>query len=373
MPPLPLIPVSSQPIEVAQKKKCGVLGCTGSVGQRFILLLSQHPTFVLHAVGASTRSAGKKYSVATRWKQSQAMPAGVKDLIVQECKSENFMDCDVVFSGLDADVAGEIEMEFLRKDLVVFSNAKNYRRDPLTPLIVPTVNTNHFSIIPHQRKEYNLKKGFLITNANCSTTGLVIPLKALQDAFGPISTVVVTTLQAISGGGYPGVPSMDILDNVVPFISGEEEKIEWETGKILGSVNEDATGFKLLDTITVSAQCTRVAVLDGHTCCVSLKFANSPPPSVDEIKKALREYVSEPQKIGCPSAPKNAIYVFDEDDRPQPRLDRDLDGGYAVSVGRIRPDTVFDIRFVALSHNTVIGAAGSSILNAEAAVVHGLF
>lgn len=237
-------------------------------------------------------------------------------------------------------------------DLVVFSNAKNYRRDPITPLIVPLVNIDHFQVVPHQRSVHGLKKGFIITNANCSTTGLVVPLKALQDAFGAISTVCVTTLQAISGGGYPGVPSMDILDNVVPFIGGEEEKIEWETAKILGAVSGDNTGFHMLDTITVSAQCNRVAVMDGHTCCVSVKFAQQPPPSIDEIKAALRDYVSEPQRLGCHSAPKKAIYVFEEEDRPQPRLDRDLDGGYAVSVGRVRKDPVFDIKFVALSHNS---------------------
>lgn len=273
-------------------------------------------------------------------------------MVITECKPEAFARCDVVFSGLDADVAGEIEIAFLKADLVVFSNAKNYRRDPITPLIVPLVNIDHFEVIPHQKKSHGLKKGFIITNANCSTTGLVVPLKALQDAFGTISTVVVTTLQAISGGGYPGVPSMDILDNIVPYISGEEEKIEWETAKILGAVNSDSTGFSNLSTITVSAQCNRVAVLDGHTCCVSVKFAKSPPPSIEEIKTALRNYRCEAQEIGCYSAPKKAIYVFDEADRPQPRLDRDLDGGYAISVGRVREDNVFDVKFVALSHNS---------------------
>ncbi|KAL7275449.1 aspartate-semialdehyde dehydrogenase [Rhizina undulata] len=354
------------------KRKCGVLGCTGSVGQRFILLLSQHPYFELHAVGASSRSAGKRFSQATRWKQAQLMPASVRDMIVKECRPEHFADCDIVFSGLDADVAGEIEADFLKSNLVVFSNAKNYRRDPLTPLIVPLVNTSHFDIIPHQRAYHNLSKGFLVTNANCSTTGLVVPLKALHDAFGPVELVTVTTLQAISGGGYPGVPSMDILDNVVPFISGEEEKIEWETGKILGSVNSSATGFDLLSTTKVSAQCNRVAVMDGHTACVSIKFAQRPPPTVEQVKEALRNYICEPQQLGCPSAPKNAICVMEEEDRPQPRLDRETDGGYAVSVGRIREDSVLDLKFVALSHNTVIGAAGSSILNAEVAVVRGL-
>ncbi|KAI5846498.1 semialdehyde dehydrogenase [Morchella snyderi] len=354
------------------KKKCGVLGCTGSVGQRFILLLSEHPYFVLHAVGASSRSAGKKYNDATKWKQAQLMPAGVRDMIVKECKASEFADCDIVFSGLDADYAGEIEAEFLANNLVVFSNAKNYRREPMTPLMVPLVNTEHFSVIPAQRAHHKLNKGFMVTNANCSTTGLVVPLKALHDKFGGITAVTVTTLQAISGGGYPGVPSMDILDNVVPYIGGEEEKIEWETGKILGAVNADANGFDLLNSIAVSAQCNRVAVMDGHTACVSVRFAQHPPPTIEEIKTALREYTCEAQTLGCPSAPKQAIVVMEEQDRPQPRLDRNTEGGYSVSVGRIRTDNVLDIKFVALSHNTVIGAAGSSILNAEVAVVKGL-
>lgn len=263
------------------------------------------------------------------------------------------------------------ERDFCAADLVIFSNARNYRRDPVTPLMVPLVNTSHFSIIPHQRAVCSRKRGFLVTNANCSTTGIVVPLKALQDRFGPITHVTATTLQAISGGGYPGVPSMDVLDNVVPFISGEEEKIEWETGKILGSVNAASTGFDLLQT-KVSAQCNRVSVLDGHTACVSVKFAQQPPPSVDQIKDALRTYRCEAQDIGCPSAPEHAIVVFDEPDRPQPRLDRDLSGGYATSVGRVREDSVLDIKFVCLCHNTVIGAAGSSILNAEVAVKKGL-
>ncbi|KAI5813150.1 semialdehyde dehydrogenase [Pyronema omphalodes] len=356
---------------MVDQKKVGVLGCTGSVGQRFILLLSQHPYFKLHAVGASSRSAGKKYKDATRWKQSQQLPEEVKDMIVQECKAAAFADCDIVFSGLDHDVAGDIEAEFIKNDLVVFSNAKNYRRDPVTPLMVPLVNTDHFDIIPHQRKVKGLNKGFLVTNANCSTTGLVVPLKALQDKFGPLEAVMVTTLQAISGGGYPGVPSMDILDNVVPYIGGEEEKIEWETGKILGAVNADATAFTHVNQTKVSAQCTRVAVMDGHTACVSVKFGGV-KPTVEEVKAAMREYSCESQALGCPSAPKMAIKVFEEEDRPQPRLDRNLEGGYAISVGRVREDPVFDIKFVALSHNTVIGAAGSSILNAEVAVVKGL-
>ncbi|WYZ45534.1 hypothetical protein EsH8_VIII_000850 [Colletotrichum jinshuiense] len=353
-------------------KTCGVLGCTGSVGQRFILLLSQHPYLKLVAVGASSRSAGKKYRDAVRWKQASPMgPVG--ELVVRECKASEFSDCDIVFSGLDSDVAGEIEMEFLKANFAVFSNAKNYRRDPLVPLVVPTVNLPHLDLIPHQRKHHSLEKGFLVCNSNCAVIGLVIPFAALQAAFGPVDVVSVVTMQAVSGAGYPGVSSMDIVDNVVPFISGEEDKLETEAQKILGQITPDLTAFQDQKELKVSASCNRVPVLDGHTACVSLRFARRPAPSAEQVKKALREYVSEAQRLGCPSAPENPIIVFDEADRPQPRLDRDLGRGYSVSVGRVREDEsgIFDLKFVALSHNTVIGAAGSSILNAEAAVLKG--
>lgn len=265
------------------------------------------------------------------------------------------------------------EMEFMKSEIAVFSNAKNYRRDPLTPLVVPTVNLPHFEVIPHQQKHYNLKKGFLVCNSNCAVIGVVIPFAAMQRKFGNIDTVSVVTMQAVSGAGYPGVSSMDILDNVVPFISGEEDKLETEAQKILGSVNGEATGFQDQSALRISAACNRVAVLDGHMACVSLKFNQRPPPSAEQVAQAMREYVSEAQTLGCPSAPKHAINVMDAPDRPQPRLDRETERGYSVSVGRIREDEsgIFDIKFVALSHNTVIGAAGSSILNAEAAVMKG--
>ncbi|EGS22991.1 aspartate-semialdehyde dehydrogenase-like protein [Thermochaetoides thermophila DSM 1495] len=354
-------------------KKCGVLGCTGSVGQRFILLLQEHPSFKLVAVGASSRSAGKKYRDAVRWKQAKPMLPEVGELVVRECKASEFADCDIVFSGLDSDVAGEIEKEFQNANLAVFSNAKNYRRDPLVPLVVPTVNLDHLEMIHHQRRTLGLQKGFLVCNSNCAVIGLVIPFAALQARFGKIDTVSVVTMQAVSGAGYPGVSSMDIIDNVVPYIAGEEDKLETEAQKILGNLNADATAFEEQKTLRVSAACNRVPVMDGHTACVSLRFVQRPPPTADQVKEALREYVSEAQRLGCPSAPNPPIRVFDEPDRPQPRLDRDLSNGYTVSVGRVREDEsgIFDIKFVALSHNTVIGAAGSSILNAEAAVLKG--
>lgn len=380
---------------MAPSKKVGILGATGTVGQRFILLLADHPVFTIHALGASSRSAGKPYSEAVKWKQSRPIPSNVESMIVKPCVPEEFKDCDVVFSGLDSDVAGDIgkssfhcqrrirlcssetyccfylEMEFLKSDLVVFSNAKNYRREPTVPLIVPTVNTSHFDLVPHQRSVYGLSKGFLITNANCSTTGLVVPLKALQDAFGPMSHIIVHTQQAISGAGYPGVPSLDILDNIVPYISGEEEKMEWETCKILG--DSDGKQFLPLQQTVVSATCTRVPVLDGHLESVSVKFADRDAvPTVEQVYEVLEKYTSEAQRLGCHSAPEKAIVVNRAADRPQPRLDRELHKGQAVTVGRVRPCPVFDIKFTLLVHNTVLGAAGSSVLNAEVAVAKGL-
>ncbi|KAI8095272.1 aspartate-semialdehyde dehydrogenase [Thamnidium elegans] len=356
---------------MAVTKKVGILGATGTVGQRFILLLAEHPVFTIHALGASPRSAGKAYKDAVRWKQSRPIPESVAQLVVTACEADLFKDCDVVFSGLDADIAGDIEMAMLNNDIAVFSNAKNYRRDPTVPLIVPTVNSNHFDLIAHQRTLNKLNKGFLITNANCSTTGLVVPLKALQDAFGPMSHILVNTQQAISGAGYPGVPSLDILDNVVPHIGGEEEKMEWEVAKILGGIAEDKKELHHLQDTVVSATCTRVPVLDGHLETVSVKFANG-SPSVEEVYKVLEEYTSDAEKLGCFSAPQKPIVVTYDADRPQPRLDRENLKGQAVTVGRVRKCPVLHIKFVLLVHNTVLGAAGSSVLNAEIAVAKGL-
>jgi aspartate-semialdehyde dehydrogenase len=249
-----------------------------------------------------------------------------------------------------------IEMEFLKAEFAVFSNAKNYRRDPLVPLVVPTVNLPHFDVIPHQRKHYNLKKGLLVCNSNCAVIGIVIPFAAIQKEFGEVDQVSVVTMQAVSGAGYPGVSSMDILDNVVPFISGEEDKLETEAQKILGKVNAEMTGFSDQSDLKVSAACNRVPVLDGHMACVSLRFKNrsGPKPTAEAVKKALSGYVSEAQALGCPSAPEPTIMVMDQPDRPQPRLDRNTQRGYTVSVGRVREDDsgIFDLKFVALSHNS---------------------
>ncbi|KAJ3403839.1 hypothetical protein HDV05_007574, partial [Chytridiales sp. JEL 0842] len=318
----------------AERIPVGILGATGMVGQRFIVLLASHPYFYVAAVGASPRSAGKTYADATAntWKQTSPPTANVASLIVQTCDPANFKSCRLVFSGLDSDVAGDVETAFLKADIPVLSNAKNHRMSPNVPLIVPLVNSKHFDQIPAQRSLNNLTKGFIITNANCSTTGLVMALKPLVDKFGPLSKVMVTTMQAVSGAGYPGVPSMDILDNVVPFISGEEDKMETEAAKILG--NYENGQFVFAEGMKVSATCNRVPVIDGHTECVNVEFQRRPAPSVEDVIKALEEYRCEAQDLKVPSAPQQPVIVSRLENRPQPRLDRDSGGGNSVTVGR---------------------------------------
>lgn len=266
---------------------------------------------MLHKIGASSRSTGKKYKDAVVWKQVVPISKDLGELLVQACKATEFSDCDLVFSGLDSDVAGDVgafpiifcfmclftnrypEMEFIKAEIPIFSNAMNYRKHPLVPLVVPTVNPSHLEMIPHQRKEFNLKKGFIVCNSNCAVIGIVIPFAALQSKFGPVEEVEVFTEQAISGSGYPGVPSMDIVDNIVPFISGEEDKLENEAQKILGSLNSEANSFREQSGLRVGATCTRVGVTDGHMAFVSLRFRNRPPPSAEQVKSVLREHQSE--------------------------------------------------------------------------------
>lgn len=352
---------------MAAKKIAGVLGATGSVGQRFILLLADHPDFELRVLGASHRSAGKKYIDAVNWKQTDLLPEFATDIVVSECKADQFSECDIVFSGLDADYAGAIEKEFVEAGLAVVSNAKNYRRESDVPLVVPIVNPEHLDLIS-AKIEKSGKRGFIVCISNCSTAGLVAPLKPLVEKFGPIDALTTTTLQAISGAGFsPGVPGIDILDNIIPYIGGEEDKMEWETKKILGKISQDRSQIDLLspEEIKVSAQCNRVAVSDGHTECISLRFKNRPAPALEDVKQCLREYVCDAYKLGCHSAPKQTIHLLEQNDRPQPRLDRNRDAGYGVSVGRVREDPVLDFKMVVLSHNTVIGAAGAGILIAE--------
>lgn len=336
--------------------------------------LYNHPFFKLISLGASSRSAGKHYADATKWKQSKPIPDSVKEMIIKECTIENFKDCDIVFSGLDHDIAGPIESGLREAEVCVFSNAKNYRRDPLVPLVVPLINTDHFKMLKTQQSSLSkpLKKGYIVANANCSTTALVVPLAALEKAFGPLESVQATTLQAISGSGYPGLPSLDILDNVVPYIGSEEDKMEWETYKILGGINDDLQSFDYhqKSPLKVSATCNRVPVIDGHLVCASVKFATQNKPSIEAVKEALKNYKCEAQSLGAPSAPSQVITLHEEQDRPQPRLDRDHQNGAGVNVGRVREDSIFDIKFVILANNVQIGAATSSVMNAEVAALN---
>jgi aspartate-semialdehyde dehydrogenase len=342
---------------VESKIKTGILGATGAVGQRFVQLLQGHPWFELTALAASSRSAGGTYGEVCNWKVSEGMPESVRDWTIAPC--EPGLDCRLLFSALPAEVAGDIEEDFARAGYWVFSNSRNHRMDPDVPLLIPEVNPDHVAILPHQQRNRGWGEGFIVTNPNCSTIGVTLALKPLQDAFG-LERVVVNTLQALSGAGYPGLPSLDMVDNVIPHIGGEEDKVETEPAKILGELK----GNSFVDaSFRTSAHCNRVAVLDGHLECVSVQLGRQ--ASLEEVLAAFRDFRAEPQDMDLPGAPNPPIILRDEDDRPQPRYDRDAGKGMAASVGRVRECPVFDYKFVVLSHNTIRGAAGASILNAE--------
>ncbi len=335
-----------------------ILGATGTVGQKFISLLQGHPQFTISELVASPRSAGKPYREAAAWKQDIPIPAYVADMTVKSL--DESLESAILFSGLDSSVAGEAETRFAEAGHMVISNSKNHRMDADVPLIIPEINPEHFELIRHQSH-----KGAIVTNSNCSTMFLAMTLAPIHKAFG-VEAVQVSTMQAISGAGYPGVPSMDILGNVVPHIGGEEDKLETEPQKILGALSGNRIEHA---NFTVSAQCNRVPVFDGHTENLSIKLAK--PASVDEIKKVLREFRGMPQERGLHSAPKQPIIVTEAEDRPQPARDIWLEGGMSTVVGRIRPCPVMDIKMTILGHNTVRGAAGAAILNAEALVALG--
>ena len=331
----------------------GVLGATGVVGQQFVSRLARHPWVRLTWLAASERSEGKPYASVAPWRLASPIPEGSAARVVDACIPGR--GPKVVFSGLDASVAGDIEGAFAAAGHIVVSNARNYRMDPLVPLLIPEVNADHLGVLAAQRAAKGWS-GAIVTNPNCSTVVLAMALAPLR-RFN-IRTVVVSTMQAVSGAGYPGVPSLDILGNVVPFIGGEEEKMETETLKILGGDFGRAPYPAV-----VSAHTNRVPVIDGHTMTVSVGFAGT--PSIGEIVEAMRSFSGRPQELRLPSAPHPPIVVMSEANRPQPRLDADLGGGMAVAVGRIRPCPVLGARFVAMGHNTVRGAAGAAILNAE--------
>lgn len=339
----------------------GVLGATGVVGQQFVSRLARHPWFKLTWLAASERSEGKAYRSVAPWRLATPMPAESADRLVEACLPGR--GPKVVFSGLDASVAGEIEGAFAAAGHIVVSNARNYRMDPLVPLLIPEVNADHLALLPEQRAAKGWS-GAIVTNPNCSTIVLAMALAPLRP-FG-IRSVIVSTMQAVSGAGYPGVPSLDILGNVVPFIGGEEEKLETETLKILGS-----DGGRAPYAAAVSAHTNRVPVIDGHIMTVSVGF--QAPPSLADLAEAIRGFSGRPQELQLPTAPQPALILLDEPNRPQPRLDVDLGDGMAVTVGRLRRCPVLHAKFVTLGHNTVRGAAGAAILNAELMHAEGIF
>jgi aspartate-semialdehyde dehydrogenase len=338
-----------KPINVA------ILGATGTVGQKFITLLQGHPYFRIHELVASPRSAGKAYQEAASWKQDQPIPGDVSGKIVKSL--DDTLESTILFSGLDSSVAGEAETRFAREGHIVISNSKNHRMDADVPLIIPEINPEHFEIIKTQPY-----KGAIITNSNCSTMFLAMVLAPIQREFG-IEAVQVSTMQAISGAGYPGVASLDIMGNVVPFIGGEEDKLETEPQKILGTYKD---GQIIPADFIVSAQCNRVPVIDGHTETVSIKLKKKASP--EDIAKVLHEFTGMPQARHLYSAPDQPIVVMEEENRPQPARDIWLQKGMAAMVGRIRTCPIFDIKMVIMGHNTVRGAAGAAILNGEALV-----
>jgi aspartate-semialdehyde dehydrogenase len=337
------------------KIEVGILGATGMVGQHFIKFLDGHPLFELTWLGASERSAGKRYTDAAKWHLGGAAPESAARLTVDEAKPGNAPR--LLFSAMDASVATEIEQAFAQAGHAVVSNSRNHRMDRDVPLIVPEINPDHLRLVPGQQRLRGWK-GQIVTNPNCSTIVLTMGLAPLRQ-FG-ITRVVATTLQAISGAGYPGVASMDIMGNVVPFIGGEEEKMQQETQKIMG----DFAGDHIAPLAAkVSAHCNRVPVVDGHTVCVSVEFSSQPTEA--ELRHAFETYRSVPQERGLCSAPKHPVQYMHEADRPQPRKDAERERGMAAFIGRLRPCPVFDWKFVALGHNTVRGAAGAAVLNAE--------
>ncbi|MDR0387123.1 MAG: aspartate-semialdehyde dehydrogenase [Treponema sp.] len=357
----------------------GVLGATGMVGQQYIALLADHPWFEVRYVAASPRSAGKKYAqaVAGRWQPARDCRPSVRDLVVEDANdlaparaAAKAGNCAFVFSALEMgkEEIRVLEEAYAAAGIPVVSNASAHRRTPDVPMLIAEVNPDHADIIPVQRKNRGWDTGFIAVKPNCSIQSYMTPVHALLAAGYEIPRLMVTTLQAVSGAGYPGVPSLDIIDNIVPYISGEEEKSEQEPLKILGAVNGKAIENAFFPQI--SAFCNRVPVTDGHTACVSLEFG-AKKPSIDEVKRIWTSFTALPQELDLPTAPKHPIIVREEADRPQPRKDRDADKAMAVSIGRIRPCNVFDLRFVGLSHNTVRGAAGGGILNAELLMVKG--
>jgi aspartate-semialdehyde dehydrogenase len=346
-----------------KKWRAGVLGATGMVGQRFVKMLGEHPWFELTAVTASERSSGKTYAQAARWHLEGPIPETARKLVVKDLEPN--LDCDFVFSALDSSVAGKAEEDFARAGYGVVSNSKNHRMDPDVPLLIPEVNASHVEAIRVQQRNRGYDTGFIVTNPNCSTAGLVLVLKPLADVFG-LEKIFVVTLQAISGAGYPGVASLDIMGNVIPFISGEEEKMEAEPQKLLGKWD----GSRFIEAgLGISAHCNRVPVIDGHLECASLRLKKT--ATLDEVREALRSFEVSPELASLPTGLKHPLVVQEGDDRPQPRKDANAGHGMAAVVGRVRECPLLDVKLTLLSHNLVRGAAGAALLNAELLAARG--
>jgi len=339
-----------------------ILGATGIVGQRFVALLADHPWFQVTAVAASERSAGRRYGEACRWLLPTPLPAAVRDLPLTLVEPP--LDARLVFSALPGEIAGPAEVLCAQAGHIVCSNASAHRMDDDVPLLIPEVNAGHTALLAAQRRRRGWP-GLLVTSANCLTTQLALALRPLHDAFG-LRKVAVVTMQALSGAGYPGVSALDIVDNVLPWIDGEEQKVAQEPRKLLGTLNEDAV---LAAPFVVSAQCNRVPVREGHTACVAVALAHR--PDTEAVLAALEAFAPSPEVAGLPSSPARPLRVHRVVDRPQPRRDRDAGGGMVVHVGRVRSCPVLDVRFVVLGHNTVRGAAGGAIHNAELLVAQG--
>ena len=351
---------------MSSKRKVAILGATGAVGQRYIQLLQGHPWFRIEVLAASERSAGKKYCDACNWLMESNLPKEISDMTVADATVDAVKkagNVDIIFSSLPGDLAGPVEEEFAA-EYPVFSKASAHRMEKDIPLIIPEVNPDHIALIPIQKRNRGWK-GFISTDPNCSTIQMAMSLKPLM-VFG-LRQVMVTTMQALSGAGYPGVPSLDIIDNVVPFISKEEDKMETESNKILGTFNgktvENAD-------FVVTASCNRVNVKDGHLESVFVKLEEE--PSLADVEEAFSKFKGDPQKLRLPSAPENPIVVRKESNRPQPRYDRDAGHGMSVVVGRIRKDPIMSLKYMCLGHNTIRGAAGGGILSAELMVAKGL-
>jgi aspartate-semialdehyde dehydrogenase len=339
-----------------KKIPVAILGATGTVGQRFIQQLFEHPWFQITALGGSERSEGQRYGDVCQWQLEGEIPASIAEMVVGS--PEPPLPAGMVFSALPASIAREIEPRFAQEGYVVCSNASAYRRDPDVPLIIPEINPEHLRLIEGQRKKKGWK-GLIVTSPNCTTTGVVMPLKPLDQAFG-LKRVFAVSMQAVSGAGYPGLSYLDIMDNVIPYIRGEEEKIEQETRLLLGHIEGNR---RVQSGVVISAQSNRVPVLDGHTACLSVELEGK--PALEEVVQALRYFHSPPVARPLPSMPEHPIVVREEPDRPQPRRDRDAGNGMVISVGRIRPCNLFDFRMVSVVHNTLRGAASGAILNAE--------